>query len=587
MKIFPIITLFVSIHLSVFSQNNKETFFQQANVLSTSEIIQQGDCYPLESDSAIVYYTIANQRYHDKMNEEEKQLSITSFLRTGDAYYLQGNYTKAFDCYIQGLKICESCNAPQIIPNIYLKIGSVYCTFFDYETGISYYKRAHKLYQLHPNKEKEYNLYTNLTGAYNYLGNVSEAKKYYQLSKQLTNSTDTLKNYINLLNKGLIYINEKKYSDAVHSFQQSLQFADKYQMSPRYECSSYEELYKTYLLMNNNDSTLYYLNKCYKLAQEYKLTDILVQSIKAYSTLYNKLDNPQKSLLYKGEYLSLSDSIFNTREFNRVKSMQAIHEMETTNKQFSILYGEKEKKELKRQSLGLLGFLFGFLLISVFLLVTYKQKRALSQAYKKLYHINQEIMASNDDNKKLRQQYEEKLHTVPIMSPKDQKQEKDILSEDDALNTKSAETSLKYQANTLTDQQKQLLLDSINQIMENTYEFCNDDFSLNKLATLVNSNSKYVSQVINEVYHKNFNTYINEFRIREARIRLTDLDNYGHYTIKAIAESLGYKSTTTFTNVFKSITGITPSIFQRMAQEEKKLEFKKMEIQDCQTNRNT
>jgi hypothetical protein len=97
--------------------------------------------------------------------------------------------------------------------------------------------------------------------------------------------------------------------------------------------------------MNNNDSTLYYLNKCYKLAQEYKLTDILVQSIKAYSTLYNKLDNPQKSLLYKGEYLSLSDSIFNTREFNRVKSMQAIHEMETTNKQFSILYGEKEKKE--------------------------------------------------------------------------------------------------------------------------------------------------------------------------------------------------------------------------------------------------
>ena len=104
---------------------------------------------------------------------------------------------------------------------------------------------------------------------------------------------------------------------------------------------------------------------------------------------------------------------------------------------------------------------------------------------------------------------------------------------------------------------------------------------------MVNSNSKYVSQVINEVYHKNFNTYINEFRIREARIRLTDLDNYGHYTIKAIAESLGYKSTTTFTNVFKSITGITPSIFQRMAKEEKKLEFKKMEIQDCQTNRNT
>ena len=112
------------------------------------------------------------------------------------------------------------------------------------------------------------------------------------------------------------------------------------------------------------------------------------------------------------------------------------------------------------------------------------------------------------------------------------------------------------------------ILDAINQVMESTDVYCKEDFSLEKLAVLVNSNSKYVSQVINETYHRNFNIYINEYRIQEARIRLADVEKYGNYTIKAIAESVGYKSTTTFTNAFKSITGITPSIFQKMAKED-------------------
>ena len=88
------------------------------------------------------------------------------------------------------------------------------------------------------------------------------------------------------------------------------------------------------------------------------------------------------------------------------------------------------------------------------------------------------------------------------------------------------------------------------------------------LAGLVESNSRYVSQVINDTYGKNFRAYLNEYRIREARLRLMDTAAYGHYTIKAIAESVGYKSHTNFINIFKDITGITPSIYQRIAKEQ-------------------
>lgn len=109
------------------------------------------------------------------------------------------------------------------------------------------------------------------------------------------------------------------------------------------------------------------------------------------------------------------------------------------------------------------------------------------------------------------------------------------------------------------------MLEAIDDIMQNTEEFCSIDFSLDKLAKMVNSNTTYVSQTINESYGKSFNTYVNEYRVREARKRLTDYEHYGNLTIKAISESVGYKSQTTFIKVFKEITGMTPSMFQKMS----------------------
>ena len=41
-------------------------------------------------------------------------------------------------------------------------------------------------------------------------------------------------------------------------------------------------------------------------------------------------------------------------------------------------------------------------------------------------------------------------------------------------------------------------------------------------------------------------------------------------TIKGIAESVGFKSPTTFINVFKKMVGLTPSMYQNMAKNEMK-----------------
>lgn len=101
-------------------------------------------------------------------------------------------------------------------------------------------------------------------------------------------------------------------------------------------------------------------------------------------------------------------------------------------------------------------------------------------------------------------------------------------------------------------------------IMENTEEFCNPDFSLETLAERVSSNSKYVSQVINDSYGKNFSAYVNEYRVRLAAKRLADPE-FRSLTIKAVSESVGFKTHATFITVFRKVTGMTPSVYQKMA----------------------
>ena len=111
------------------------------------------------------------------------------------------------------------------------------------------------------------------------------------------------------------------------------------------------------------------------------------------------------------------------------------------------------------------------------------------------------------------------------------------------------------------------LMEKITAVMESSDEIYHEDFSLQRLADLVASNTNYVSRAINICGQRNFNVLLNEYRIKEACRRLMDSEHYGSYSIEGIARSVGYKSRSNFTLLFKSSTGLTPSAFQKMCRE--------------------
>jgi AraC-like DNA-binding protein len=96
---------------------------------------------------------------------------------------------------------------------------------------------------------------------------------------------------------------------------------------------------------------------------------------------------------------------------------------------------------------------------------------------------------------------------------------------------------------------------------ENSKKFLNKDISLAVLAGQFDTNTKYLSEIINSHYQINFNSYINNLRINYIVMKLKTDPNYKKYKISHLAESCGFSSHSSFATVFKSITGISPVKF--------------------------
>ncbi len=96
---------------------------------------------------------------------------------------------------------------------------------------------------------------------------------------------------------------------------------------------------------------------------------------------------------------------------------------------------------------------------------------------------------------------------------------------------------------------------------EKSEKFLNRDMSLAVLAGQLDTNTKYLSDVINRYKEKNYNNYINELRINYIAYLLKADSAYLNYKVSYLAEKAGFSSHSAFTTVFKSVTGISPNTY--------------------------
>lgn len=96
---------------------------------------------------------------------------------------------------------------------------------------------------------------------------------------------------------------------------------------------------------------------------------------------------------------------------------------------------------------------------------------------------------------------------------------------------------------------------------EKTARYTDNQISLPMLAGILNTNTKYLSYVLKTHKSKDFNTYINELRIRYIIAKIEQNDVFKNYKISYLAEEAGFSSHSKFSAIFKSVTGFSPSTF--------------------------
>ena len=96
---------------------------------------------------------------------------------------------------------------------------------------------------------------------------------------------------------------------------------------------------------------------------------------------------------------------------------------------------------------------------------------------------------------------------------------------------------------------------------EKNKDYLNSSLSLMSLAKKFNTNSSYLSRVLNSSKSINFSQYLNDLRIDFAVSQIKNDAVFRKYTIEAIALECGYNNSASFSRSFYKKTGIHPSYF--------------------------
>ncbi len=104
---------------------------------------------------------------------------------------------------------------------------------------------------------------------------------------------------------------------------------------------------------------------------------------------------------------------------------------------------------------------------------------------------------------------------------------------------------------------------------ESSHGFLDHNLTLNSLSKAFNTNSSYLSKIINFYKKQNFSSYISDLRIDYCIEQLKTNETYRKYSIKAIAFELGYNNAESFSKDFYKKTGIYPSYFIREFENQK------------------
>jgi AraC-like DNA-binding protein len=282
-------------------------------------------------------------------------------------------------------------------------------------------------------------------------------------------------------------------------------------------CESLTNLAYYHLFLKQTDSAQYYAIEQLKWSRKlaYPITE--QQAYWILSKVHTNTGAYDSALHYLEKHHALKDSLFNSEVAQRVRLSEYISQIEVIQLENDLMTSELQVASFR--NLLWIGF-------SVFLV-------AISTALVALY------IRRTRENKILFNRVQDLLET---------RKQNVFIGEKE---------SLRLDPKVENEIHERLRLWEIDR------GFLVKDCTLEYVAKQCDTNSKYLSLTITQHKNMRFPEYINHLRIQYILDQLQSDKRIRNYTVEALADLIGYRSTTSFTSAFKSITLLTPSSYIR------------------------
>ncbi|PZT99659.1 MAG: hypothetical protein DI622_22170, partial [Chryseobacterium sp.] len=309
----------------------------------------------------------------------------------------------------------------------------------------------------------------------------------------------------------------------------------KIQNNKRYTVDPYDKIYMynqlCYLYLKTRDykKSIEYLNAAMALEKQHSYPASRIDSFETLAQVYVGMGDKEKSELYMNKYALLVDSL------DYVDKKEA----DLVIKKMVAEVDQQHKESSKKQ----------WMITGIFVLIAGLVTAILWRR----------------KNKALRRKYEQmmvNLKNGAVALPEEVQEES---NENDTETESEQELTSK---NTISADTVARILKKL-ATFEKSEKYLKKDLTISSLAGQLNTNTKYLSEVIKNNTSQNFNHYINNLRINYIVHKLYNEPKYREYKISYLAEECGFASSQVFVIAFKKINGLTPSYFIQSLKEDK------------------
>ncbi|WP_165570738.1 AraC family transcriptional regulator [Chryseobacterium luteum] len=272
-----------------------------------------------------------------------------------------------------------------------------------------------------------------------------------------------------------------------------------------------------------------YLKKAENIAdssRSLKLKKAVYSNINDY---YEGIGDNSKASIYAVKYVKAYDSLTaRNREF-AIKSPEALVKPNRKSAQISMV-----------KNAAIMLLFAALVAIVVFFRIKQKKQRA---KFRNIIRTQLRMISSRSESSPLKKENSD-FSNISV----------------EEVDDRTGETGKRKSESLMTSETESKLLERLDEF-EKGELYNNKNMSLSFLAAELNTNTKYLSYLINRHKNADVKTYINRLRINYIVDKLINDDKYRQYKISILADECGFSSHSKFASVFKAVTDFSPSSY--------------------------